>query len=116
MGWFNGQNNPNVGPQGTWNLYWCSDTSHMWCDCEIGKMWKNSTLSNPKFYSHYGQLWSTSNPNLNSCGCHLFRSGRCVGANFGEMESVTCHLCTPQNQEGAKNFRNAYFPCVDQLV
>ena len=57
----------------------------------------------------------TTDLNSNNCGCHLWRGG-CVLANFGEMESVTCHLCTPQNQEGEKSFRNAYFPCVDQLV
>ena len=75
-------------------------------------MWKNSTLSNP---IHYSSLYSDD---TNPCNCLYGNCGTIGGiANFGEMESVTCHICTPQNQEaGEKSFSNAHFPCVDQLA
>ena len=95
-------------PKGTWNLYWCSD---MWCDCKIGKMWKNSTLSNPIYHT-------PTCPICNSCLCHVTNgyTSRCVTPNFGELASVTCNLCTPQNQKGERTTKFAHFPCVDPLV
>ena len=84
-------------PQGTWNLYWCSHQgSHMWCDCKMKDAWKNSTVSNPKYYTGLVLREFPANP----CGCHRTHgyTGSCILANYGEMESVTCNLCTPQDQ------------------
>ena len=95
--WKNGQYEGSPRPQGTWNLYWCSHRgSHMWCDCKMKDAWKNSTVSNPKYYNGLVLREFPANP----CGCHVTHgyTGSCILANYGEMESVTCNLCTPQDQ------------------
>ena len=84
----------------------------MWCDCKIGKMWKNSMLSNPILYT---PTFPVSNP----CMCHLTHgsTGACTNANYGEMESVTCHLCTPQNQAQQDiSYLSAHYPCTYSLL
>ena len=84
----------NFKPQGTWNLYWggggklgCGNFQG-WCDCTKGKLWKNSSLSNP--IHHTPQLGS---PEF-WCQCHTTNgvTGVCIYPNLGEMDSVTCHL------------------------
>ena len=90
----------------------------MWCDCKIGKMWKNSTLSNPLSHAPKSHLINLGKGD--PCGCHFGHVGRgCDFPNMGEMESVTCHLCTSQNQKGPRTtnpFNNPHFPCVDPHV
>ena len=69
-------------------------------------MWKFSNLTDPTQFH--------LQPKIHPCTCLSgLSTGYCAVFNYGEMESVTCHLCTPQNQKGEKSFRNAYFPCVD---
>ena len=99
----------NITPQGTWNLWWC-DKLNMWCDCttslldfsgkcENCRMWKNSTFSNPVDH--------TTTPMYHN---YTFDGGFqrrlpvetvCSGSgkfpNLGEIESVTCHVCSPQD-------------------
>ena len=87
-------------PQGTWNLYLGCGNFRGWCDCTTGKLWKNSTLSNPMYHTTiqpYNGLGSDTSPNGGFtpnfwCGCHIYGAGDCVVPNLGEMESVTCHL------------------------
>ena len=104
----------NITPQGTWNLWWCQDRTVQngggaWCDCNISysdkcekcRMWKNSNLSNPIHHTYPQSPYCSclGQGCLKCANCCSTSGAGCLTPNFGEMESLTCTLCTPQGQD-----------------
>ena len=96
---------------GTWNLYWCyymdgldpanptgtkyDETNPHWCSCNNFGKWKDSTLSTPMY--HAVEHFVDWHKDAALCQCHGTRvcspgNCRCESPNFGEIESITCHL------------------------